>query len=320
MSTLSDHVQNIPPVTRFFTIVSLALSFGFSLDLFDAQWYLLHTLIEGYSHESWLQWITVRLIQTVPVIFAMFFVPQGLFMRQGPAVIMNIYFFYSYSSTLERGKFKSNFADYLWFVWVCGTLIVVTSFAVAYSGFYMGLESFMWHDVLLDCITFVYSRDNKGGIINFLGLVPVRCYYLPFFKLAVSCLSGKPALIQTLQGFLIGYLYLCFQSDTLPFYNLVPGCYGKYNPAALEGNRVGANVQIVQNEFPPAIFDLGYWKAPQWVYKLLRYPETGTVRKTAFSLSNAVKQPSNNPSKAKTTGFYSRTGPTFKGKGHRLGS
>lgn len=317
MSSISDHVRNIPPVTRFFTIVSLAVSFAFSLEIFRIDTFLLQFWsLKFSSFRDSLKTLGLN----IPLIFAIFFVPESLIIRQGATVIFNIYQFYTLSSTLEKGKFRSNFADYLWFVWVCGFFIVMSSVAMGICGLSFGIYTITWHMVLLHCITFVYLRDNMGGITNILGLVPVRCYYLPFFNLAVSCLTGWPSFVQTLQGFLAGYLYQCLQSDTIPFYNLLPGCYGKYNPAAHKENRVGSNGINVTNEFSPAIYDLGYWKAPGFVYKILRYPQTSTVRQTAFTVRGLYNKPQNRERSARSSGYESHSGATFKGRGQRLGN
>lgn len=257
-------------------------------------------------------------IGNIPFMFVTLFVPDGLFVQHGATVIFSIYQFYTLSSNLEQGKFRNNFADYLWFVFVCGFFIMM-------SGFLMGMHdiavlSHPLHMVLVSCITFVYLRENMGSITNFFGLVPVRCYYLPFFNLAISCFSGWYSLVQTLQGFLAGYLYLCIQSDTFPFYNLLPGCYGKFNPSTNKENRVGSNGMNVVSEFSPAIFDLGYWKAPLFVYKLLRYPQTSTVRQTAFTVRRLYSKPDSRTSTAKSSGYASSNTAAFRGRGQRLGN
>lgn len=316
MSTISDHVLNIPPVTRFFTVLSLAVSFAYSLNVYG-----LRERIELFLVQCTQLWSVKDkseiLALNIPLVFTTFFVPQGLLTNHGHTAIFNIYHFYFFSKELENGKFRRNFADYLWFVLVCGTFIVLTNVAGILCGGIFDL-SIMWHMVLLHCLTFVYLRENKSKIINYLGLIPLRCYYLPFFDAAISLLSAKDSLVQLLQGFFAGYLYLCLQSDTIPLYNLVPGCYGRFNPASKKENRVGASVVNANNDFPPAIFDLGYWKAPAFLYKLLRYPQDSTVRQSAFTERRYA--PQNLQSTASTTGFDSKYTPTFRGQGHRLGN
>lgn len=327
MTTLKDHLLNIPPVTRFFTIVTLAITVLNSLELIhsDNYFYLPNEFWgdvyyindgDGLILKAWRLFHTLRGSYKF---FTTFFIAAG----EGPFIYLKIYNFYLYSSKLEgrHGKFKNNFPDYLWLIFTTGTALIVleTLIILLADSFETFLDLKYWflptyHRKLLACLTFLWLRHLKSTSVDFLGILRMRSYYLPLCDLALAIVESSYAVWDSLIGFFVAYLYLCFQSDTLPFYNLVPGVYGKDDPRLTYTRRLGL-VSTVHDEFLPAIFDLGYLKAPRLLYKILGYPYRSSTRTTAFKRL---------PTPAVKGGFRSSflnetPGETFRGSGHRLG-
>ncbi|GEQ70999.1 hypothetical protein JCM33374_g4680 [Metschnikowia sp. JCM 33374] len=327
MAGLTDHLLSIPPVTRFFLIVTIAVSLGISLDIISpAKVMFIPTIdlqpvanLPSGAEAKLFQFATLKALFPVCYkVFTSFFVVDGI-KDNGVRVLLNIYRFYTFSNYLEssRGRFSGNFPDYLWFVLVSGGFLFVINLAFAYFGYF----SLYYHSQLSSCMTFLWSRASMNSVINFLGVVPIKAYYLPLFDLGMAIMSGNYHPADSFAGILAGYIYECIQSDTLPIYNLLPGAYGSKTDAQHDGRRVGFNVDtsISANTLTQAIFDLGYWKAPVFFYKLLKYPINTSVRTTAFSGSqHAHAAP--NVAKARTASVESQNQSNFRGKGYRLGN
>lgn len=322
MPGLPDHLLSIPPVTRFFIIVSTALSLAISLELIPfssvivAPDVLLDAVFTLHKRPSYKKVFVDGALKGYQL-FSGFFVVDGL-KSNGVLVLLNIYRFYTFSNYLEStpGRFKGNFPDYLWFVLTSGFFLVLINIFFAYCG----LQTLYYHSQLLSCMTFLWLRTSMNSSINFMGIVPIKAYYLPLFDLGMAVLTGGPHPADSFSGILAGYLYECVQSDTLPVYNLFPGAY-KSRMGSENGRRVGFNVDISTSEhvFTPAIFDLGYLKAPIFFYKLLKYPINTSVRTTAFTNPASSRRPPN-PAASRSTAYTSGFKSSFQGKGHRLGS
>lgn len=341
-----DNIKSIPPVTRFFTISAVLACLGVTtFSAFPALYIDLRELLDQY--------VSIRAVLRYGLYFDIFkavsmtiiswyrfatsfLIPPGIMSPNRINALFDIYFFYTFSNHLEahEGKFKGNFPDYLWFVILCGSCIQVLNLALgAITG-----DSYFPHENLLACLTYVWSRSLKNANINLLGLVPIKAYYLPLGNLIVKLIVGGPvALIDTLVGIFSGYLYLCVQLNTMPFYNLLPGAYGLKKKRNDEGRRVGMTYVDASSRFggmqadhiEDSIYDKGYLKAPQWLYNFLSYPTNTSARTTAFT--SAAGRVAEAPTRAdpqrqtatngSTTGYswFGSGDTSFKGKGHRLG-
>ncbi|KAK6461328.1 Der1-like family-domain-containing protein [Scheffersomyces coipomensis] len=355
--SLADNIRNIPPVTRFFTITTVIVCFANSLKLIqpiDLICYLpvlleklevLKTVIRYGNYYQILYSVIWLGLQSYRF-FTAFLLPMGLFVDQPFQAILDIYFFYTFANHLEsyQGKFRRNFPDCLWFTLVAGTCIVLTT--LIYNAFIDANHFPIHHQMMLSCVTYIWSRSSKNSIINFLGVVPIKAYYLPLFNLFFKLIvNGYTSFLDTSIGIFGGYIYQCIQSNTLPIYNLIPGAYGAANPKNLQksGRRVGTiqHLNGTTNESNPSeaiddsIFDKGYLKAPIWLYKLLDYPTNNSVRTTAFDGNTKQSNINNNndgntstrinkledpprPSTPPYTSWFSGDN-AFQGKGYRLG-
>ncbi|OBA20987.1 hypothetical protein METBIDRAFT_87254 [Metschnikowia bicuspidata var. bicuspidata NRRL YB-4993] len=329
MAGLTDHLLSIPPVTRFFLIVTIAVSLGISLDIVSPATVMLGVAADtppppapqwapqGLSAKAQLVAWALRSVPRSYKMFTSFFVVDGV-KDNGVLLLLNIYRFYMFSNYLEdsRGRFRGNFPDYLWFVLVSGGFLLAINGVLKHLGYY----TLFYHSQLLSCMTFLWLRALMNSVINFLGIVPIKAYYLPLFDLGMATMLGKYHPADSFAGILAGYIYECVQSDTLPVYNLLPGAYGSRLGLPANGRRVGFNVDtaLSPNTFTQAVFDLGYWKAPRFFYRLLQYPMDTSVRTTAFTKAPAAGSvPGSAHASARSSGA---TKQTFRGQGHRLGT
>ncbi|EGW33679.1 uncharacterized protein SPAPADRAFT_59048 [Spathaspora passalidarum NRRL Y-27907] len=359
-NTIVENIKSIPPVTRFFTIASIFACLIMSTLGTQASFHRLfinyYTIIYDYdtiirpvlsnANAKYYQ-IVYAVLEFAAQVYKFgtsLFIPAGINDSTNRIqAIFDIYFFYTFSNHLEgyEGKFKGNFPDYLWYIIICGTLTHIIT--IIYTVFYT--EIFFPHEILLGCVTYTWSRCFKNATINLLGIVPIKAYYLPLGNLFVKLiLSGPHAMISTLMGIVVGYLYLCIQSNTLPIYNLFPGAYGTPGPnKKREGSRLGVT-HIDQptrgstyDFIGDSIYDKGYLKAPEVLYKWLSYPVESSFRSTAFTdfkgntlngratdatvrrASAAQEVASGSSSGYSWFGNNGTSGASFKGKGHRLG-
>ncbi|KAF3988355.1 hypothetical protein FT663_02389 [Candidozyma haemuli var. vulneris] len=326
MAGLGDRIAAIPPVTRFLSICTFLVCLLCSLELFAVEDFAIsYTLVHDLLSEAWnvqggalakvRAWSFV-LLQSYRL-FTSFFIPLGFLLRNGFMCLAEMYFLYNFSQHLEAksGKFRGNFPDYVWFILVCGFFINVLSLIFQK----MGLVSFSCHHSMLNgCITYLWSRSYKDLQIQYQGLFLLKAYYVPMMSLMAHMVSGREAFLCEMIGIIAGYLYQSIQSDTLPFYNLVPGIYGPFDPSYKKGRKVGFEKAAEESSFPDAIFDLGYLKAPKWLYRLIGYPYDTSQRLTAFKKETrrvGAVPGRTEESYASTTGFNA-----FQGRGHRLGS
>lgn len=324
MATIKDHLLGIPPVTRFFTSVTL-ITVLFRLlhwispmeyHFFASQfWYDLEYVLNADTWSEYV-WRLLENSKTSYKFFTTFFFP----VEGGPLVFMSMYSFYLYSSKLEgrTGKFKGNFPDYLWFILLCGAMLIGVEVVVNYFEEHLMFTQLSewtgeaYYRKLQACLIYVWLRYLKSSNVDFLGIFRVRSYYLPLCHLALAVVDSRLAVWDAIVGYFVGYIYLCIQSDTLPFYNLIPRVYGKDDPRL--NRTLGLATAI---DFIPAIFDLGYLKAPRFLYSILGYPYNTSKRSTAFK--NAP-EPSVKLMDGFSSSFLNRGAEnTFRGTGHRLG-
>lgn len=339
--SLADNIRNIPPVTRFFTITTVLVCLTTSLGLlnpfslfchYDIAADIVANLVHVCNTGSWFS-VASTVADTIfqcHRFFTTFLIPSGLMSASPLVALMDIYFFYVFASALEspQGKFRGNFPDSLWFTFVTGTVIVLVGLALeALLPLWAGLAFVpTHHHMMLSCVTYTWLRSLKNLIINFMGIIPIKAYYLPLFDLGLALILGKyPGLLQVLIGIFSGYLYQCIQLNTLPFYNLFPGAYGSPRRDRAGGRRVGfvtMGQDGAQNMIDDLIFDKGYLKAPLWLYRALEYPENNLRRLTAFT---AAPKPATShhvtseDASASGASWFGAGGSQFKGRGHRLG-
>lgn len=319
MSNSFEPLLAIPPATRFLLIVSVAACLALSTSVLSLNAFTVQPL----THLIWNTPFTFKAIANLSItflihgyrLFASFFVVQGLY-KNGVSVLLNIYKMYFFSNNLEnsQGRFRRNFPDYVWFILVCGFFIVTTNFIFAPPQFALSFP----HSQLLSSITFMWLRTAMNEGIKFFGIVPIKAYYLPFFDLAIAIMGDKWSAYDCVLGILAAYLYECIQSDTVPIYNLLPGAYRHSNLD--NSKKVGFNVNPQPPVFLPSVFDLGYLKAPEFLYKLLKYPLNTSVRTTAFT--KKVPSARGSFSSGSSTGYQASSGSGssgFAGRGRRLG-
>lgn len=335
MPGLADTIRDIPPVIRFFTICSVAVCFAHGLAIIDLRTLLCFPgdIVNGWNVVTYVyrnggdkwdisRFFAIFLLQSYKF-FTAFIVPHGLGTAPGGA-IMDIYFFYTFAKQLEdfNGKFRRNFPDCLWFTLITGTILILLTFVFYFvigHGYYANPSH---HQMMLSCVTYLWLRELKNAQVNFLGIIPIKAYYLPLFNLSLKLFGGIWSCVDTIIGIFGGYLYQCMQSRTMPFYNLLPGAYP--SPRLLSGTRVGTvqslfrsnnsnlNAQGTTDDMIySSIFDRGYLKAPIWLYNLLEYPINNLRRTTAFAAS---------PHSQKTTVEVKGTSSAFRGSGQRLGN
>lgn len=360
--SLLNTIRQIPPVTRFFAVTSLVMSALLRGKYVSASRVLCDplTFIETYYNWKYSHPSTPRLVIFLSVLFrhcyrfftAFMVLPPG---DQVLTNLMQLYFFYTFAGHLEsrHGKFRNIFPDALWFTLICGTLIHIINAACWFMEykteqfeyfFFLFPLRYLPFFSMLSCVTFIWSRVLKNSIINFMGVIPIQGIYLPLLEAGLAYLAAL-YVGDMLVGYLAGYLYLCIQSGTLPFYNLIPSSYSKYRSSLdTRVQRVGASQVETESLHNDAIWDLGYLKAPAWLYSVLNYPNNYNKSYSAFdqldrkpNYINSVKIIGNlegfsvnrtrdsfaGPSSGKSTG--ASTGPKdpkslFRGTGHKLGS
>lgn len=353
---LANRIRSIPPVTRFFTISTVAVCFAVATDI------VLPMQFSSNLPLLWDQWLqfqsvyarggvvgsivaALRLLFQLHRFVTCFLVPAGMLLASKFSAILDIYFFYTFANHLElfHGKFRGNFADCLWFTILTGTIILLLTYV--YNVLVEPLHFALHHQMMLLCVTYIWLRGLKNSTINFMGIVPIKAYYLPLFNLFIKLVTESyAAFVDSVIGIVGGYLYQCIQSGTMPGYNLMPWAYAGTAASASRGSGSGSSgagrggggrrigieassrAEPVHTLNPAAtdwigdsVFDRGYLKAPAWLYKVLNLPLGNTVRTTAFTGKTVGGRPAEEE-KATSSGFawFGQERNPFQGKGHRL--
>ncbi|KAG7663874.1 uncharacterized protein J8A68_002623 [[Candida] subhashii] len=342
-------IKRIPPVTRFFTIGSVLACIGIStFNGFDKLFinypilsYLI--LVTKYSFQNDKTYLAKSMTLFTGLIqfykfFSSFIIPSGI-LSKDISTLLNIYFFYTFSNHLEIGKFGGIFPDYVWFILLNGIMIQIVRLGLECLSPTIASMITYPHEMLLACLTYIWSRQNKNATINLMGLIPIKAYYLPLGNIIVNGIVGGPiAVTGSLIGIMSGYLYLCLQSQTTPIYNLFPGAYGTPMNRTASGRRVGATSidrpgtrTPIEAEFiGDSIYDSGYLRAPTWLYNFLNYPRVrpnnGTVPlvNRTGNMSRMQQQQATADSVSSGNSWFSGNkadgeSPVFRGKGQRLG-
>ena len=201
---MEDLILSIPGVTRGYILICGILTLGMSTGLLSLiQLYLYMPCVTKYG-EWW------RLVTN-------FFVYDTHFSLSW---FMNMYFFFQYSSSLEKGSFLGKRSDYIYFLLLgmgqlLGVHALLSHFAKALPH-YMAPPLLLGHS-LISMIVYVWSMRNRNARIGLWGLIVVSASYFPLILTIITMLFGGNPL-SDLIGIAVGHVYYYFE-DVYPVLN-----------------------------------------------------------------------------------------------------
>ncbi|GCC23791.1 derlin-1 [Chiloscyllium punctatum] len=124
-------------------------------------------------------------------------ITASLFYPMGFHYLIQLYFLYSYSSSLERGFFDGRTADYifmLFFNWICTVIVGLT----------MGMLILFVPLVLT--VVYVWAQLNKDQIVTFWFGMTFKACYLPWALLIFNFIL-RNSVMDELVGIFVGHMY-----------------------------------------------------------------------------------------------------------------
>ncbi|OXV12149.1 hypothetical protein Egran_00098 [Elaphomyces granulatus] len=124
------------------------------------------------------------------------------FLLTGPKLsfLLDLYFMYTYSSSLETGSPRFGFpGDFLTYVIFVSSVIVLT------AGFFLG--EWIFTTALIVAFIYTWAQDNRGKKVGFI-VVTIPSEWLPWATLALTLvLAGWPAMLRDSTGIVAAHLY-----------------------------------------------------------------------------------------------------------------
>jgi len=189
-------LQNLPPITRTWFGLSLAVHAATTLELIDHS----DLLFDWNGMTSNLELWRV----------ATSFLYSGGSLHEFHALI-GLYMIIMQSSAYENNPHFAGGpprADYVFCLFFCVTTTLLTYLLVDYYGRYYYEQRFLYplfSRTLVTSITYLWARRNPRANVN-LMFVPLQGQYLPFAHLAIALMMGNP-IYEMLHGMLVGHIY-----------------------------------------------------------------------------------------------------------------
>lgn len=184
-------IMDIPPVTRFYLLISISLSIFELLGILKVQdcFYSYHLIFEEFQF-----WRLIFSFFYLGKISINFFIKLYVFSR---------------NSKLIESTFSKKI-DYLWF------LFVINVFLILYSSIVKNLvlPSFFLKDILI----YYWSRKNPLIEINFFNVIAFKSSYIPFVSIFFNKLLNERLGFDwkiEFVGIILGHFYY-FLNDELP--------------------------------------------------------------------------------------------------------
>jgi len=193
MPGLQDWWRDMPIVTKW----GMAGAFGFTL---AAQFGLIPYYYLMFDPPSIYKQFQVWRLATC-------FMYMG---RLGLPFLMNMLYWFKYSSSLETSIFENRLADYVWML-CCGAVFLLI------PGYFFGLP--ILGAGIIYMVLYYWSRKNPDVTLSFMFGITFQAVYLPWVLIGFQFLMGGLPFLEIL-GVLAGHSY--FFLDTV-----LPATHGK---------------------------------------------------------------------------------------------
>ncbi|CAL1414263.1 unnamed protein product [Linum trigynum] len=182
MSSPGEYYHSLPPITKAYGTVCLAVTTVCSLKLLHPAYIALIYEDVLYRFQVW------RL-------FTSFFFLGNFSINFGIRLLMIA----RYGVQLEQATFDRRTADFLWMMIFGGlTLLGLSAIPFLWNPF-LGIS-------LVFMLLYVWSREFPNAQINIYGLLNIKAFYLPWTMLALDVIFGSP-ILPDLLGIIAGHFY-----------------------------------------------------------------------------------------------------------------
>lgn len=109
-------------------------------------------------------------------------------------LLLTLFFVVRHSRSVEE-RFRRK-RDFVWF------LLIICSMIILYSSFVSNL--YLLGSYLNDVLLFLWSRQNSGVQVSFLGFIRLQAIYLPFFYLGIGSILKSEGKIEVFNRYIVG--------------------------------------------------------------------------------------------------------------------
>ncbi|CAI7830292.1 unnamed protein product [Closterium sp. NIES-54] len=104
-----------------------------------------------------------------------------------------------YCVQMETSAFAGRTADFLYMLMINTLSLLLIALIIPFKIFFLS-------EPLLLSVIYLWSRENPNGVVNFMGLLSMPAFYLPWAYLFMDLLFGM-SVVDSLAGIVAGHIY-----------------------------------------------------------------------------------------------------------------
>lgn len=182
--------NSLPPVSKTWGAALFATACGAQLGVLPVKLIYLDFGLVFQKFQVW------RLLTNV-------FFAGGFSMRFAMSLLMIA----RYGVQLETNTFTGRTADFLYMIIVNTCTLLLIALCIPFKVFFLS-------EPLLTSLIYLWSRENANANVNFMGVLSMPAFYLPWAYLFMDLLFGA-SLVEPLAGIVAGHVYF-FLSSVYP--------------------------------------------------------------------------------------------------------
>lgn len=174
--------ENLPPVTKVFTYLTILFSFFCFLDFYDPMDVFLNFELVFKFCEIW------RIFTNI-----FFFGPLGI------KAFFYIFFFTRYSKALEIFSFQNRGEDYLYLLVTGNSIILLLKIFVPSANFLGPALTFM--------VVYIWGKKNAQQLVSLVDILHIKGSSLPFLLMISSHFMKQKTLKLDIMGMVAGHIF-----------------------------------------------------------------------------------------------------------------
>ncbi|CAI5472042.1 unnamed protein product [Closterium sp. Yama58-4] len=178
----AEWYNSLPPVSKAWGTALFATACAMQLKVLPVQLIFLDYTLIFQKFQIW------RLVTNI-------FFAGGFSMRFAFTLLMIA----RYCVQMETSAFAGRTADFLYMLMINTLSLLVIALIIPFKIFFLS-------EPLLLSVIYLWSRENPNGVVNFMGLLSMPAFYLPWAYLFMDLLFGM-SVVDSLAGIVAGHIY-----------------------------------------------------------------------------------------------------------------
>ncbi|CAI5506315.1 unnamed protein product [Closterium sp. Naga37s-1] len=178
----AEWYNSLPPVSKAWGTALFATACAMQLKVLPVQLIFLDYTSIFQKFQIW------RLVTNI-------FFAGGFSMRFAFTLLMIA----RYCVQMETSAFAGRTADFLYMLMINTLSLLLIALIIPFKIFFLS-------EPLLLSVIYLWSRENPNGVVNFMGLLSMPAFYLPWAYLFMDLLFGM-SVVDSLAGIVAGHIY-----------------------------------------------------------------------------------------------------------------